>query len=201
MSFFTITLVGLLAIISPGPDFLIVTQNSLQYGRKTGLQTAIGVSLANLCHVLLNIIGIGLIISKSIVAFTILKYLGAMYLIYFGFKAIRSGSLNNNQQNINKNKEFNSGFPSGFFCSIFNPKACLFYLSLFSVIIPVTTTQSARLLYGVWLSLLSLLWFAGVAYFFTNQTIQNKFFNFKSWLEKISGTLLIGCGCKLLWLK
>jgi threonine/homoserine/homoserine lactone efflux protein len=126
MSFLTITLVGLLAIISPGPDFLIVTQNSLQYGRKTGLQTAIGVSLANLCHVLLNIIGIGLIISKSIVAFTILKYLGAIYLIYFGFKAIKSGSHNNSRQNINKNKGSNSGLLRGFFCSIFNLRPVCF---------------------------------------------------------------------------
>lgn len=199
MNFITITIIGLLVIISPGPDFLIVTQNSLKYGRKAGFQTATGVALANFCHVLLNIIGIGIIISKSIFAFTVLKILGSIYLIYFGIKTMKYSY--NNKITPSDSKELRNGFFSGFTCSILNPKACLFYLSLFSVVLPAASSQYERALYGAWLCLLALIWFISVAYFFTNETIQSKLFKFKVWLERVSGTLLVACGLKLLCLK
>ncbi len=197
MNFFTITLIGLLVIISPGPNFLIVTQNSLEHGRKSGFKTALGVSMASFCHVLLNIMGIGLIISKSIIAFSVLKIFGSIYLIYFGLKAMKSSY---NNMKPNNTKSSSDGFLSGFFCGIFNPQVCLFYLSLFSVILPSASLQNERMLYGAWLCLLGLIWFMSVAYFFTNETIQNKLFKFKSWLERISGTLLVAFGLKLLCL-
>ena len=197
ITFFTITMIGLLVVAIPGPDFLIVTQNSLQYGRgSAGVRTSMGVSFANFCHVLLNIIGIGIIIVKSIIIFNLIKIIGAIYLIYFGLKLLKDSFSGKNieTKDIDGSRY---GFLSGFYCSIFNPKVCMFYLSFFSVVIPISSSQQERWLYGAWQCLLVLLLFMLAAYFFTNKVVQSRLIKIKSWLERISGLLLVGFGVKL----
>lgn len=85
---FTVALIHLLAVISPGPDFIMITRNSLIYSRRTGIYSAIGLGLGILVHVTYSLVGIGLLISKSILLFNTIKYLGAAYLIYIGYKSI-----------------------------------------------------------------------------------------------------------------
>lgn len=86
--FLSISLLILLASISPGPDFAIVTKNSLLYSRKKGLFTALGVSVSLLVHTIYCILGLAIIISHSLLAFSVVKYLGAAYLICIGFKSL-----------------------------------------------------------------------------------------------------------------
>ena len=87
--FLSISLLIMLAAVSPGPDFAVVTKNSLLYSRKAGLFTALGVSVSLLIHAVYCILGLAIIISQSLLAFSVIKYLGAAYLIYIGFKAPR----------------------------------------------------------------------------------------------------------------
>lgn len=198
MYFFTVTIVGSLAIISPGPNFLLVIQNSLQYGRKSGLQTAFGISLASLCHVLLNLFGIGLVITQSPSISVMLKNCGAAYLIYLGIRSISNSFSSIKQQTITNH--YNSGFLNGFLCGICNPQVFLFYLSLFAVLLPMALAVGEKICYGLWLNLLTLLWFVIVAWFFTQEKLQNRFISYKCWLERGGGILLIGFGCNLIWL-
>lgn len=211
--FITITLFGLLMIISPGPDFAVVTKTSLIQGRLAGMLSAVGVAIANLCHVTLNLLGIGVIISQSLLAFTIMKVLGAGYLIYIGYKGLRAkpfpvtseeagplsdggnitAKVGESLQNLGRR-----GFISGFFTSILNPKACLFYLSFFSVIISSTTPLGHQIFYGVWLSTLACAWFVLVALFFTNPYIGAKLKKAKHWIERITGGALVLLGLRLL---
>ena len=73
--FLTVALAHLLAVISPGPDFIMITRNSLIYSRKSGIYSAIGLGLGILVHVIYSLVGIGLVISQSILLFTIIKFL------------------------------------------------------------------------------------------------------------------------------
>src|SRR5687767_1702869 len=84
--------VTLLVMVSPGPDMVLVLRNSLVSGRHAGLQTSIGILFANLVHITYCVLGIGVLISQSIVAFSMLKYAGAAYLIYLGIVSFRSGA-------------------------------------------------------------------------------------------------------------
>ena len=68
--------------------FLNLVKNSLIHGRRAGIQASFGISAANLCHVAINLLGIGIIIAKSVMLFTVMKILGASYLIYLGFTKI-----------------------------------------------------------------------------------------------------------------
>ena len=73
--FLTVALAHLLAVISPGPDFVMITRNSLIYSRRTGVYSALGLGLGILVHVFYSLVGIGFIISKSIILFSIIKFI------------------------------------------------------------------------------------------------------------------------------
>ncbi|HXH54339.1 MAG TPA: LysE family transporter [Gammaproteobacteria bacterium] len=201
--FFMVTLVSALMIISPGPDFAIVVKNSLAHGRVSGIYTAIGIAIANLCHVAVNLFGIGIIIAQSIVAFTIMKILGAIYLLYLGYKGIRAKPATAKDKPtavitaVNPVRQHN-GFYNGVLTSLLNPKACLFFLSFFSVMLSKTTAMSTQIFYGVWISSMALFWFILVAFFFTSPVIGKRINAFKHWLERFTGGILILLGMKLL---
>ncbi len=213
--FFTLTFIGLLMIISPGPDFAIVTKNSIGNGRMAGVGSAIGIGLANACHVGLNLLGIGLIIAKSALLFTIMKVLGAVYLIYIGYRGLRAkptklSELSNtsnfvSSEELNEESKKNShglkGFYSGYITSLLNPKACLFFLSFFSVLIAPGTPFILQIFYGAWLSFLALSWFTLVAIFFTNPLIGDKLKECKHWIERFAGGALVILGIRLLGAK
>lgn len=89
LPFVTIGIISLLAAMSPGPDFAVVTKNSLFGSRTTGLYTAVGVGLGIFLHVGYSLVGIGLVISQSIFIFSIIKYVGAAYLLYLGYQLLK----------------------------------------------------------------------------------------------------------------
>ena len=82
--------ITLLAVISPGPDFAMVTRNSLLLSRRAGVGTALGIALGVLVHVTYTLVGVGLLIQQSMVLFQVLKLVGAAYLIYLGMKMLRT---------------------------------------------------------------------------------------------------------------
>ena len=88
--FLTVALIHLLAVASPGPDFAVVVRESVTHGRRAGMFTAFGVGTAIFVHVGYSLLGIGIIVSQSIVLFNALKWLAAAYLLYIGIKALRA---------------------------------------------------------------------------------------------------------------
>ena len=80
-----------LVLISPGPDMVIVMRNTLVGGKSAGMQTSLGVLTGNMVHITYSVLGIGWLIANSIVAFNVLKYAGALYLIYLGVTGFLAG--------------------------------------------------------------------------------------------------------------
>ena len=98
--FLTVALIHLLAVASPGPDFAVVVRESVTHGRRAGIFTAFGVGTAIFVHVGYSLLGIGIIVSQSIVLFNALKWLAAAYLLYIGFKALRAQLLQPVRQHL-----------------------------------------------------------------------------------------------------
>src|SRR3989338_2489374 len=123
--FLTVAVIHLLAVMSPGPDFVLISRNSLIYSRKVGVYSAVGLGLGILVHVTYSLIGIGLIISKSIVLFSILKYAGAAYLIYIGYKCVRAKPLEQAETELPKQADLGklAAIRMGFLTNVLNPKA------------------------------------------------------------------------------
>lgn len=83
--------ITVLAVISPGPDFAMVTRNSLMLSRRAGVQTALGIGMGVLVHVAYTLVGVGLLIQQSLWLFNAIKLAGAGYLVYLGMKCCARG--------------------------------------------------------------------------------------------------------------
>ena len=85
LAFLTITV---LAVISPGADFAMVSRNSLLYSRRAGLLTALGIGAGVTVHVGYSILGVGVLVRESLALFTALKLAGAAYLVFLGLRML-----------------------------------------------------------------------------------------------------------------
>ncbi len=89
-NFLVFAFAGLMLNITPGNDMLYVASRSSGQGSKAGIISALGISAGCLVHLLAAVIGLSAIIARSAMAFNVVKYLGAAYLVYLGLKALIS---------------------------------------------------------------------------------------------------------------
>lgn len=198
--FFTVALIHLLAVASPGPDFAIVVRESVAFGRRAGVFTALGVGAGIFVHVAYSLLGIGLIVSQSIVLFNALKWLAAAYLLYIGIKALRAKPADPARAELSLEQAVRSpraAFATGFVTNGLNPKATLFFLSLFTVVIDPHTPLTVQAGYGLYLALATALWFCLVAMLFSQPRVRAGFARLGHWFDRLMGAVLIGLGVKL----
>jgi RhtB (resistance to homoserine/threonine) family protein len=197
--FLTVAVIHLLAVISPGPDFILVSRNSLIYSRKTAIYTAVGLSLGILVHVAYSLVGIALIISKSILIFSIIKYLGAAYLIYIGINSLRAKSISLEELNKDSRVDLTPAraVKMGFLTNVLNPKATLFFLALFTQVINPQTPVIVQLLYGIEMSVMTFIWFGIVGTALSHHAIRGRFSRVQHHFEHLFGAILIALGIKV----
>ena len=198
--FFTVALIHLLAVASPGPDFAIVVCESVAFGRRAGMFTALGVGSGIFVHVAYSLLGIGLIVSQSIVLFNALKWLAAAYLLYIGVKALRAKPADPASAEASLEAGARSpraAFVAGFVTNGLNPKATLFFLSLFTVVIDPHTPLAVQGGYGIYLALATALWFCLVALLFSQRRVRAGFARLGHWFDRLMGAVLVGLGVKL----
>lgn len=202
--FAIVAVAHLLALISPGPDFIVVSKNSLSYSRKIGIYTALGVALGISIHVFYSLVGIGFIISKSILVFNLIKILGACYLIFIGYKMLRSKPSKASDANlvVEENQKSNftpfSAVKNGFLVNVLNPKATLFFVALFTQVIVPNTPQFVKIIYGIEMMLATFIWFTFVSHLFSHKTFKEKIFKWRHVVDRVTGVVLIAIGLKVL---
>ena len=196
--FLTVAIIHLLAVASPGPDFAIVVRQSITHGRTTALWTSLGIGTGILIHVSYSLLGLGLIISRSIVLFSIMKTLCALYLIYLGISALKSRPMQeqNAMEEVGRHQPPSplAAYRTGFFTNGLNPKATLFFLSLFTVIIDPATPLVIQAGYGLYMALATALWFSCLSFFFGHERVRLVFYRIGHWFDRITGLVLIGLG-------
>lgn len=198
--FLTVAIAHLLAVMSPGPDFVVVSKNSLSYSRKIGVYTALGVALGIAVHVSYCLLGIGFIISKSIIVFNVIKLLGAGYLFYIGYKMLRSKKVGSEENQIIKKKENFTpiqAVKNGFYVNALNPKATLFFLALFTQVISPGTSDFVKIVYGIEMMVMTFVWFTAVSALFSNGALKSKVHKYQHIVERFTGAVLIAIGMKV----
>ncbi len=199
MEFVTLALLGVLIVISPGADFVLVLRNSLNQGREAGVYSAIGISMAISIHIAYSMLGISYLISQNEWFFNLVRYLGAAYLVYLGIKGIFSSQPASNSETIQQS-EYSMWrfFMQGFLCNLLNPKTMLFFLSIFSqVISPDSSQQHIALFYGIYMIALHGIWFSIVAVLFTSPQLQAFLLKIKHRLNQACGAGLVIFGAML----
>lgn len=194
-------LVGVFAVAlaSPGPDFVMAVRNSVMYSRRAGIMTAIGFGLGVAIHVAYCLGGLAIIIAKSVLLFTILKFIGAGYLFYVGYKALKSKGFEGDV-GAEKKKLVMSDYMalrSGFITNLFNPKATMFFLALFTQVMNPNVALPIQLMYGLTIVSMTMLWFMIVATVLTTPAIRNRFIRLSKWLDRACGGIFIALGIKL----
>ena len=162
--FLLITSVHLLAAASPGPDFVLVSRETLTKGRRTGLICSLGITLGLAVHIIYSVLGLAAVIAHSQPLLTAIKWLGGAYLIYLGWQGIGAKPkqpvetttfTNNDNSNSNSNvtDKTESSFATlrrGFFCNVFNPKAPVYFVAIFTLVLSPDIPLWQLSIYGVW---------------------------------------------------
>ncbi|MGD6942897.1 LysE family translocator [Cytobacillus gottheilii] len=198
--FFTFLVLSLFVVMSPGIDTALITKRTIADGRKDGYQMALGITAGSLVHTFAAAFGLSAILMQSALAFEIVKYIGAIYLIYLGLSSFitwkkQKSAPAEKQTHFDTKK---SAFKQGLLSNVLNPKVAMFFLTFLPQFVKAgeNTTQQLILM-GVIYTLLSISWFF-IYVFFINYL--------RNWLmapkvqkimDKATGLVLIGFGLKL----
>jgi threonine efflux protein len=183
-----------MALISPGPDFTVVTRLSIVAGRRSGLFAAAGVATAISLYVLVCALGLSLVIAALPGLSRALAVVGSAYLAWLGIQCLRSkGQLPQAAPPVHGGK----AFVTGFLTNLLNPKAMLYFGSVLSQVL--TPGQSLSHTAILWLLLVteSFLWFALVASLFSTQRVLNWLRGRLQWFDRICGAVLLILAAKV----
>lgn len=189
--------ITLLAVISPGADFAMVSRFSLLHGRRAGLLAACGIALGVLLHVSYTLLGLGLLLAASPLWLGVLKWLGAAYLIHIGIGTFRSPPISDAGQAAQTAPGRWQALRSGLLCNALNPKTTLFVVSTFSQVVGSHTPLWQQLGYGLFMSLAHLLWFAVVAIGLSSQAVRSRLLQRQRSLNRGIGSVLTMLGLLL----
>lgn len=189
--------ITLLAIISPGPDFAMVTRNSLLLSRRAGVLTALGIGLGVLVHVTYTLVGVGLLIQQSLWLFNTIKLVGALYLIYLGVKMLRAKPSGVAAAGTLAPLSDLAALRTGFLANVLNPKTTIFIVSLFMQVVRPDTPLALQVGYGGFIAVAHVLWFALVAMCFSAGAVRERLLAVRHWVDRAFGGLLVGFGVVL----
>ena len=200
LQFISIATIHLFAVMSPGPDFIIIVRQSISSGRRSALMASLGIGIGILMHVTLCIFGLGMIIKESDLLFKVIQIIGSLYLVYLGIISIKSKD-SSTKSKYNDEFNFNAfqSFKLGFLTNVLNPKATLFFLSLYILIISNNTPFQFQILFGLWMSFATGLWFAFLSLILTNKSILAKIEFMSTKIQRLTGVILIIFAIKLLF--
>ena len=195
----TVTLVHLLAVISPGPDFVMACRNALLYSRKTGIWTAVGFGLGIAVHISYALFGLAWVVAQSVILFSVIKYLGAAYLIFIGVQSFLSKTKTLEPGVVSKQKDIPPmvAIRMGFVTNVLNPKATLFFLSLFTMVVGPEVSVFEMTIISIILIGVTVLWFSLVAVIMTQKRIRQTFERYQGVFNKSLGGLLVALGIKI----
>ena len=199
--YFIFLLSGIILNITPGADTLYILSRSISQGRRAGILSAAGISTGSIIHTCLAAFGLSLILAESALAFNIIKYTGAVYLVYLGIKTITQkdeegiGSFHADS-NSNSLKIYRQGLIT----NLFNPKVALFFISFLPQFINQNADRSPVpfIVLGATFITTGTIWCLVLVYsssFISEKMRQNT--DISSILQKVCGAVFIGLGVKL----
>ena len=198
--FLLLTVAGLqvAAAASPGPNFILVSSYSTSKSLHSALIATGGITVGIVFWSSLAVLGLGTLVSSSPMAYSIVQYLGAGYLVWLGASMIVS-SFNNNELGVGDEGTFGSSppFTKGFLVNIGNPKTIAYYTSLFAVLVPSDATLALLVAVVVVDALACGAWWVFVAFLFGAAPVKRVFLKSRRLIDRLFGGALVALGLKL----
>jgi len=197
----TFLLTGLLLNITPGNDTIFILSRSMAQGKRAGIMSILGIATGSLIHTILAAFGLSIIIAKSILAFNVIKYTGAAYLLYVGYKMLTDKTKLNTDTSISENLvNLKKIYRDGVLTNVLNPKVALFFISFLPQFIDPHTTNTIVpfIKLGVTFTITGTIWcliLANFASVIFSKLKHNK--KLSNYVNKTCGGVLIALGIKI----
>lgn len=199
-NFWVFALAAFMLNITPGNDMLYVITRSTSQGVNAGIVSSLGIMGGCMVHIVAAVVGLSAIIAQSAIAFNIIKYAGAAYLIYLGIRSLMSKRKSFHISSQEQQLSYKKLFWQGVVTNVLNPKVALFFLAFLPQFIDMKSTDIhwQILFLGTWFNVsgtlvniaVSLL-FGKIAKWLSNSP------RFVLWQERITGAVLIALGIKV----
>lgn len=184
----------------PGPDVIYIVTNTMKGKMKSGVKASLGLGVGYLIHTLAAVLGLSALILSSAFLFTLIKYLGALYLLYLGISSLINCYKNDSKINIgNTSEKQGNVFQQGVVVSVLNPKVAMFFLAFLPQFIDPIAIDATKdllilgLLFSVLATMCNLLYASLGSLLFNSPKAQK----YARVLEGVSGAILIGLSAKI----
>lgn len=192
---------SLLLNLVPGPDMLFMLGRSIAQGRKAGLCAAFGINLGAYVHLIAALTGLSAILLTSATAFSVVKWIGAAYLIFLGIQTLRSQSMLISVDGLSSKEQSSFRiFWQGFLSDVLNPKVAIFYLALFPQFVGSDSSNpiSQLLILGITGNMVGIFVSILLVLLSTRITVGlRRNSSYARWLQKSMGLLFVALGLRL----
>lgn len=192
-----------LGVLSPGPNFALVTSTAMTVSRRAGMLTGLGLAAASCTWTLLAVAGIGLVLARFPAIAVTVGTTGAIYLVWIGIRMIaRAGKPIPDANHPERSGTAATGVAAAgkaYLVSMTNPKAIAFYGSIFTVMVPVSAPRWFDAAIVLIAALVSASWYCGLALLFSQAATRRVFARGRTAIEAVMGVVLIGLGGRLLF--
>ncbi|MEB6083909.1 threonine export protein RhtC [Serratia sp. CY81684] len=202
MLFLTVALVHLIALMSPGPDFFFVSQTAASRSRREAMMGVVGISLGIVVWAGVALMGLHLILQKMAWLHQIIMVGGGMYLCWMGWQLLRSARTQQAQPPAEAQvalPKAGRSFIRGFLTNLSNPKAVIYFGSVFSLFVGDSVGAGAR--WGLFLLIVAetFVWFSLVAVVFALPAMRRGYQRLAKWIDGVAGVLFTGFGLHLIF--
>jgi threonine/homoserine/homoserine lactone efflux protein len=187
-------------VLAPGPDMAYMLTRTIAQGRKAGVVAAIGINVGAYVHVLAAVLGLSAILATSSFAFTIVKWIGACYLVWIGIQALTKSSPINLKQSAPAQVNVRTIFWQGFLSDVLNPKVALFFLAFLPQFVDFGAGDETKqlLILGVTCNLIAISINLTLVYFASAATARlRRDQRITRWLHRAMGAMFIALGIRL----
>lgn len=202
MLFLTVALVHLIALMSPGPDFFFVSQTAASHSRREAMMGVLGISLGIVVWAGVALMGLHLILQKMAWLHQIIMVGGGIYLCWMGWQLLRSARAQQTQPAAEAQvalPKAGRSFIRGFLTNLSNPKAVIYFGSVFSLFVGDSVGAGAR--WGLFLLIVAetFVWFSLVAVVFALPAMRRSYQRLAKWIDGLAGVLFTGFGLHLIF--
>ena len=193
-----------LAVMSPGPDFAMVTRQSLALGRSAGIWTAAGIGSGILFHVAYSLFGLHWLTTRFPWSLQAIALTGALFLIWMGLQALRSAPQSGPQEPpsssaaVRTDPAWHRHYLIGLATNVLNPKATLFFVALFTTVVSGPLSPLMMVALALWLPLSTFGWFAALALLLSHAGLRAGLRRHAHQLDRMMGLILVLLGAAVI---
>ncbi|MFT2112730.1 LysE family translocator [Marinomonas sp. 2405UD68-3] len=190
---FSAALIYILAVMSPGPNFILVSRGSVSNSVSSGIGSTVGICLVGLLFSISCVSGLALLLDRFPIVGLVATILGAIYLLYIAYSLLKSKPEDSIDENKNNSQELNfiASIKAGIFTNIGNMKTIAFMISIFSGFLSVPRGLDEKILVILLCSSLEFLWYALVSIAFGQKVFKVIYVKYSKEIDKILGVFLI----------